>query len=116
MKKATTGLMAVCALAGISSALAFSPRHSYTAVVYHISKSGSVLQYNTSAPVGLHCNSTDPNPACTISTSITIGTLTTTYSTSLPPQGGTPGDQDYLNYSNPGIYKMDTILRRWQLV
>jgi hypothetical protein len=105
MKKITTSLMAVCAIAGIGSALAFAPKHKLTATHFFVQKPtlSSTLVYSTTAPGhGISC--TASGTACSISTTYTINTLNSSFSTALPAEQTDPAQPKFVQYFNSGNF------------
>jgi hypothetical protein len=95
MKKFTTSLMAICAIAGVGSALAFAPRHNAFATKFFVQLVSGQRTYLTTAPSGHGISCQAGGTSCSISTTLTITTLNNDWQNGLPPTGSSP----YVNYT-----------------
>lgn len=99
------GIAGAASVVGLGAAFAFAPAKSFAPTVYvSFNQALGTFSYSvTPPPAALTCQIQTPD-ACTITTTIPVGTLNATANTNLPTEKlSSPG---YINYISPGrVYK-----------
>lgn len=103
MKKLVTGLTAIAAVAGLTSAFAFAPKKYLAHVVYAGLVSGNYTYYSAPPTPNLACNS-NQNTVCSFSSTATFGYFNAHFQSTFPQPLSSPV-VDWSTNSTNQIYK-----------
>lgn len=101
MKKLVTGITAIAAVAGLTSAFAFAPSKAFNNSVY-ATPNGTGYLYSNTPPPGLTCSIT--GPACTLSTTATAAYFNQHFASNFPPESQTSGAPKVTYFDAGKIY------------